>query len=210
MSEEKNTTRNILIEVAGELFAQNGFAATSVKKIAEKSKQNIAAVNYHFGSKQNLFSETLKFVLDKLIPPLNKQNSHKSTPQTLEKELKKHISQRTSFLLSSNMPRWYGELIIRAVMGTPDEVRKIEVGMLSAEFNYLENLARTYNPLIKKELARRWAYSIVGQVFFYVLGREVILLTNQIPSYTEKFIKDVSAQISDTAICWLKSQNGAK
>jgi len=66
MKNKKVSTRQLLLETAGELFAENGMKGTSIKMIAEKSKQNIAAANYHFGSKKNLYIETLKFVVDKL------------------------------------------------------------------------------------------------------------------------------------------------
>jgi AcrR family transcriptional regulator len=68
---KKVPTRQLLLETAGELFAENGMKGTSIKMIADRSKQNIAAANYHFGSKKNLFIETLKFVVDKLTANSN-------------------------------------------------------------------------------------------------------------------------------------------
>ncbi|HEO71906.1 MAG TPA: TetR family transcriptional regulator, partial [Candidatus Hydrogenedentes bacterium] len=63
MAEELTGTKRALIEAAGELFALNGPEATSVRAIAEKARANIAAINYHFGSKDNLYKEVLRFVL---------------------------------------------------------------------------------------------------------------------------------------------------
>ncbi len=52
---EKKETKKIIISKARELFAQHGFNGTSVRTIAEQCDVNIAAINYHFGSKENLY-----------------------------------------------------------------------------------------------------------------------------------------------------------
>jgi len=52
-------TRERLIQAAGELFAQHGFRATGVRQICGRAAANVAAVKYHFGSKQALYREVL-------------------------------------------------------------------------------------------------------------------------------------------------------
>lgn len=58
MAEEQGTKERIL-QVATELFSKFGFAGTSVRDIAQKSGVNLSAVNYHFGSKHNLYWSTV-------------------------------------------------------------------------------------------------------------------------------------------------------
>ena len=53
----KKTTRVRLLEVACELIAEEGFENISVRSITDTAKANVAAVNYHFGSKEKLFQE---------------------------------------------------------------------------------------------------------------------------------------------------------
>ena len=52
-------TRQRLIEAAGEVFAERGFRAATIRDIVERAGANIAAVNYHFGDKENLYVEAL-------------------------------------------------------------------------------------------------------------------------------------------------------
>lgn len=47
-------TRSDLIEAGIRLFGQQGFAATSVRQLATEAKANVAAIAYHFGSKEGL------------------------------------------------------------------------------------------------------------------------------------------------------------
>ncbi|MDT8406150.1 MAG: CerR family C-terminal domain-containing protein [Methylococcales bacterium] len=56
-------TKTRLLNAAGELFAAKGFQATTVAEICERARSNIAAVNYHFGDKENLYRETWRKAL---------------------------------------------------------------------------------------------------------------------------------------------------
>lgn len=47
-------TRERLLDAAERLLAEHGLAETSVRMITEKADANVAAVNYHFGSKEDL------------------------------------------------------------------------------------------------------------------------------------------------------------
>lgn len=55
MTEYQSTDkRGHILEVAQQLFAQNGFTATSVRDIAKEAGVNIAMISYYFGSKEKL------------------------------------------------------------------------------------------------------------------------------------------------------------
>ena len=53
-------TRERLLDTAECLFAERGFVATSVRDITAAASSNIAAVNYHFGGKHNLYREVFR------------------------------------------------------------------------------------------------------------------------------------------------------
>ena len=50
-------TKEKLIDVATELFSENGYKETTVAEICSKADANVAAVNYHFGDKEHLYVE---------------------------------------------------------------------------------------------------------------------------------------------------------
>ena len=56
-SQHKLHTRERLLDIAEQLFAERGFASTSVREITDAAGANLAAVNYHFQSKENLYAE---------------------------------------------------------------------------------------------------------------------------------------------------------
>lgn len=63
---EKDTKTRIL-DAAEHLFAEHGFYATSMRALTAEAGVNLAAVNYHFGSKEALLSE----VFGRRLGPLN-------------------------------------------------------------------------------------------------------------------------------------------
>lgn len=65
MSSHFNTKERI-IHAAEDLFAQHGFAGTSLRQVTSRADVNIAAVNYHFGSKENLVHEVFKHRMDEM------------------------------------------------------------------------------------------------------------------------------------------------
>ncbi|HET7222738.1 MAG TPA: TetR/AcrR family transcriptional regulator [Rhodanobacteraceae bacterium] len=60
------STRQRILGAAEELFAERGFAAASLRQVTAAAKVNLAAVNYHFGSKNNLIEEVFRRRLDEL------------------------------------------------------------------------------------------------------------------------------------------------
>ncbi len=54
-----DNTRQQILETAGQLFADLGYGATTSKLICEECGCNLAAVNYHFGSRDGLYSNVL-------------------------------------------------------------------------------------------------------------------------------------------------------
>ena len=62
-------TKNRILDAAEKLFMEHGYEATSLRAITTAAEVNLAAVNYHFGSKEELFQA----VLTRRLDPMNQQ-----------------------------------------------------------------------------------------------------------------------------------------
>ena len=66
MTQPKDT-RSRILDAAEDLFGEQGLDRVSIRDITRKAKVNLAAINYHFGSKEDLIAA----VFERRIVPVN-------------------------------------------------------------------------------------------------------------------------------------------
>ena len=64
------STKNKILDAAESLFAEKGFNGTSLREITSRAEVNLAAVNYHFGSKKELIKAVMSRYMNELSPRL--------------------------------------------------------------------------------------------------------------------------------------------
>ena len=110
------STKRKILDAAESLFADKGFNGTSLREITSLAEVNLAAVNYHFGSKKELIKAVMSRYLDELAPKLESalkvigQQEHQPT-------LKDVFSTFTAPLLSLNVFRENGTAIFLQLIG---------------------------------------------------------------------------------------------
>jgi len=62
-------TKTLILDAAEILFVEKGFAGASLRSVVAKADVNIAAVHYHFGSKESL----IQAVLARRLEPINRE-----------------------------------------------------------------------------------------------------------------------------------------
>ena len=62
-------TKTRILDAAESLFMEHGFEATSLRSLTTAASVNLAAVNYHFGTKEELFQA----VLTRRLDPMNQE-----------------------------------------------------------------------------------------------------------------------------------------
>ena len=60
-------TKTEILDAAERLFAEKGFDGTAIREITRAANVNVAAIHYHYGSKE----EVLRGVTDRVVGPLN-------------------------------------------------------------------------------------------------------------------------------------------
>ena len=57
-------TKERLLRAAVEVFGAKGFLSATVREICQAADVNVAAVNYHFGDKEQLYATVLRFIFE--------------------------------------------------------------------------------------------------------------------------------------------------
>ncbi len=62
-------TKTDILDAAERLFAERGYDGTAIREITRAANVNVAAIHYHYGSKE----EVLRGVTDRIVGPLNER-----------------------------------------------------------------------------------------------------------------------------------------
>jgi len=67
MTEQNIEIKEKLLNAAIEIIGKEGLHTITVRRLSEATGANVAAINYHFGSKENLMSEAVDYFFKKYI-----------------------------------------------------------------------------------------------------------------------------------------------
>jgi TetR/AcrR family transcriptional regulator, regulator of cefoperazone and chloramphenicol sensitivity len=167
-------TRRQLLEAAGEVFAEAGFRDATVREICRRAGANIASVNYHFGDKETLYVEVLRYAQGKALekyPPLL------GVPADAPPEKKLHAFVLSLLLRIFDKGRaaWHGKLMSREMIeptGALDSL--VEERMRPMAGLLWQIVADILNRPLNHEQVRLCAFSVVSQCVFYHHCRPVV------------------------------------
>ena len=121
----QHETRTRILDAAEELFMQHGFEGTSMRHLTARAGVNLAAVNYHFGSKEELF----RAVVRRVMAPVT--DEHRQRIEKLEgrepsvKELLEGFVTPFTRLMSGQEDRSLARLVGRILTDPDEEIRHL-------------------------------------------------------------------------------------
>src|ERR1700726_2834007 len=171
VSEEK--TRDKILNAAGEVFAEQGFEGATIRAITERAGVNVAAVNYHFRDKAELYTLV---VLDACSARAAWSDVIAEAPVSPEERLRSLIFHFLRYLLDPDRAAWKRRLMARE-MANPtsalDELVEKNIRPLRNEF-----LLPTLRELTGGKLSPRQlsliSISVMGQCHYYLQGQPII------------------------------------
>lgn len=197
---EREATRERVMAAAGELFAERGFRGTTMRAIADRAGTNLAAANYHFGSKQRLYREvafSLFAGIEQRIAERGLQLAPAELAERSREELEELLRGRIEILLEMLLasPGLHGTLILRELCDPSPALGEIVRRFIEPMRRQVVDIVRCLEPGLPAEAAERCAQSIAGQVFFYRTHRAALLQMMGRRSYPRGFEKEVAEHV---------------
>jgi AcrR family transcriptional regulator len=112
--QDGDATRQQLLDVAGQVFAERGFADATSKEICARAKANLAAVNYHFGSRDQLY-EAVLVVAHQHMVKLDDLHAIAAMPMPPRDKLRLVITQIISKVMAPDA-HWGMRVVIRELL----------------------------------------------------------------------------------------------
>ena len=170
--EEK--TRDKILTAAGDVFAEHGFEGATIRAITERAGVNVAAVNYHFRDKSELYT---RVVLDACSLRAAWRNVKADAPDSPEERLRSLIYYFLRALLDPDRPAWKRRLMARE-MSEPTEALDVLIEENIRPFRN-EFLVPALNELTGGRCTQRQvsllSASIMGQCMYYVQSQPIIV-----------------------------------
>jgi len=163
-------TKDRILGAAEELFAQYGFSGTSLRQVTSRADVNIAAVNYHFGSKENLVNEVFRRRMDEMSERRLSElrQAQEEHPNELEPILRAFIEPALALTLDKHGSAFV-RVLARAYAEKNDRLRKFlsdNYGQVLREF--ARAIAPTLPALGKEELY--WRLDFLAGALTYAMA----------------------------------------
>ena len=197
-------TKTTILDVAEHLFAQNGFAGTSVRAIVEEAEVNIASINYHFKSKEGLFLA----VIQRRFRQIEKERFRKleshfektSGSPTVEGVVRAFLEPlQQSYDSNDQVPK----ILIRIFSETPDLKEKIIRPIFGkTRDKFFKAFCKAMPKLSEAEVQWRFQFllsAMVGLIIFSEETKNIIGLLPGNKSFIEMVIEQTLNGIGETA-----------
>jgi AcrR family transcriptional regulator len=168
-------TKKRLLEAAGQVFAEKGFRAATIRDIRDRAGCNLAAINYHFGDKKGLYIAVVRHIAEENFREVPLPTWPPGTPPV--EKLRGFIRYFANRLIQDQEPAWAMQIMMRELFQPTEACIEFVRQFVRPNFEVLlgilaEILPPDFPPLQRYQVA----FSIVGQCLHYRLTRPVLRL----------------------------------
>ncbi|MDJ0676257.1 MAG: TetR/AcrR family transcriptional regulator [Calothrix sp. MO_167.B42] len=186
-------TKEQILNVAERQFAEKGYAGTTLRGVIKEAEVNIAAIHYHFGSKEELFVAVARRVARQMVPAQLQhlaKYQHQNEPPSVENIME------AFFAPPLRMVSQMGESgMIRAQFVGRSRVEPLPIQVLAdkqfheSQQRFLDILQRAFPNQTRLEL--EWKLDLVVALLVRTLnqiGQSGKLITGNSPEEVENAI----------------------
>ncbi len=196
-------TRSKLIDAAGEVFAESGFRAATVREICARAGVNIALVNYYFGDKLELYTEVLRHSAGASGNGIIRQAIDSDAPP--ETALRELIHAMLLRVCRMDRPGWHFRLMMHEfAQPTPAMAAVIEETMAPVYDRFRQLISLLTGLAPEHDEVRLATHSVIAQVVHYVHARHIIAAVWPDLELTPERIEQISAHIADFSLAGIR------
>lgn len=190
-------TRDRLLEAAAQVFAEAGFEAATVREVCRRAGANVAAVNYHFGSKERLYRDTLLWAvrLNQASAAAGLGLADPRSDAAPGARLEAVVRGLATAMLAPR-PEWHRRLLLRELASPSPALLAVLTEGIGPTLAALEQAVRPCLPGATPRAVRLAVMSIVGQVLYHRVAAPVALRLLEAPGYDEALVEEVARHIA--------------
>jgi AcrR family transcriptional regulator len=197
-------TREKLLEAAEEVFAERGYYKATIREICRRAGANVASVNYTFGDKLGLYTETLRQALRASeIAQVRAVMDAAKSPEELVRSV---IQVRLRSLCGRKPPDRAFQIVMHEFsQPTPAMNRVIDEGMRPVYGRMLKAVGAIIGLPPEHETTMLCNNSIIGQVLFYKFSQPVLSRLQPELKLTPENLKRIADHITSFSVTALRA-----
>jgi len=196
-------TREKLLEAGGQVFAECGFHGATVREICARAGANVAAVNYYFGDKVELYEEVLRQAVCAAPDAAMREAVSKLQPR---EALRRVIRYMLGKFGSASRPSWTMRLMAHEMAHPTPALARVVDEIISPNYSTLRRIIGSLLHLPPDDnKTRLCAHSVIGQVLHYIHARPVIARLWPTLDMTEEGLDHIAQHIADFSLAYLKA-----
>jgi TetR/AcrR family transcriptional regulator, regulator of cefoperazone and chloramphenicol sensitivity len=166
--------RQRLLQAAGQVFADRGYKAATVKAITELAGANIAAVNYYFRDKEGLYIEAVKAACCMQSQEFPLPDWQPGTPPATK--LADFIRAEVHHLVDSRSRPWHRQLMMQELARPTPACAELVRDIIRPRAEVIGGILQELLPDVPRSKRTLIAHSIVGQCVFHRLAQPIVSL----------------------------------
>lgn len=161
-------TKTRIIDAAGPIFAHKGFAATTVREICSAAKVNQAAINYYFGSKENLYKEVFQASYSTLTPWCDMTDMPFDKSEPLKDRIRKLVVRRAEEIFATELIHWKIQLMFRE-LNDPSLCcgASLQEYIIKDYRELYDILSEFFDPAIGECIRWKFIFSMLASIIYY-------------------------------------------
>jgi TetR/AcrR family transcriptional regulator, regulator of cefoperazone and chloramphenicol sensitivity len=167
----QDLTKIRLLEAAGEEFAEKGFEAATIRSICQRAEANVAAVNYHFGDKEQLYIQAVLEAQRCGSEILPESAFEEGTPAEHLRVFIHHFL--ANVLAMSRNNSWHRALMLREMIRPTSACETLVREAIRPRFERLQKILRRVCPGADPRRLNALSFSVIGQCLHYKVARAV-------------------------------------
>ncbi|MBV8222367.1 MAG: CerR family C-terminal domain-containing protein [Candidatus Eremiobacteraeota bacterium] len=203
-SRSADPIRGRLIEAAGEVFAELGYEAATVREICQNAGANIAAVNYYFGDKFGLYKEVLQAAVSAVGRGVKQAVFDRDMPP--EATLRAAIKFMLFRLYGLDRPALPFRLLRHEMIHPTPALPQIVDQVMRPTYTRLRaTIGAMLDLPPDDEKVRLCAHSVMGQIILYPQAKAMLSLLWPQLKMTPEMLERVAGHIADFSLAYLRS-----
>lgn len=189
-----------ILVAAMKIFADTPVEQASLRAIAQEADISFSAITYHFKTKENLYREVVRRILDyalSTLPVKLGETADPVSPEAAGAELRGLISGWAEWIYGDSRATIAARILLREHLAPSAVYDSLYEEFFSKVIDRITRIVRVLGGLTKERRATIQAMSILGQVIAFRFERELFIRHLGFTGYTPEEREELKAVLTE-------------